>query len=182
MLIKYRIFLYAVAVVAAVLGAYHFWFSPTAHYKRQVQLALDGLSKAVESQKPALVRDALDKMIGDAARINLDVYFPMPGQPHKPQPPQPFGKADFIAFVDNILYSVNGYHFRASANTLVLSNDKASGVLDFTSDAGAHGVSTVLMEASSQFSAQSSCHATVLFDAAAKPSLSDLSCEVQISR
>ena len=170
------------ALLALLASGYSFLFSATAHYRHQVQLALDGLAQAVETQDAAKVHAYLESTIHEFAHISLEVHFSVPGQNQKAPPPELFGKTEFLSVIDNTLYSVNNYHFKARAGELVLAGDKATATLDFTAESSAHGVSTALMEAGMDFRTPATCHAKVMFDTNARPVIADLNCVVTIQK
>lgn len=113
-------------VISGLLGGLYYQFLyPPSVMKREIEKMLGQVSAAVETQDRAKVAEALGVVIADDALIHLSVETSLGLQPTGQRPvSQDFDKASFIAFIDNLLYSVNNVHFYPKLDDLAYRADE----------------------------------------------------------
>lgn len=99
-------------VLLLMSGMFYLYFNEAQTKKRAAQASLDRLSEAVESQDTKQVRAALETLLSDDATIRLEIYFFSIGN-NRPMKEQDFTKAEFIHFIDTIIYSLDSYSYTA---------------------------------------------------------------------
>lgn len=160
-------------------GLYYQFLWPPSASKRAVEAALQQFAAAVETQDRAQVAAALDRLLADDALIRLDVEIVAFTQTTGRKPvAQDFDKAAFIAFIDNILYTVSDTHFYPKLQELSYRSDGSPMPAQMTSSARAEGNSYYAgVQVMMQFRTDSQCSGQVIFESDA-PKLYRASCSV----
>lgn len=171
--------IFALLLLALGGGLYYQYLYPPSAAKRQVENALKTFAAAVETQDRAKVGAALDALITDDATIRLDVEIMAVTQQTGRKPvSQDFSKAEFIAFMDNILYTVTDYHYYPKLQQLEYRDDGRPMPTVFTAGARGEGSSYYAgVQVMMQFHTDSNCTGQVVVSGGA-PQLSQASCHV----
>jgi hypothetical protein len=157
----------ALLMIAALLvggGVYHQFFYPPTLMKKAVQRSLEQFGQAVATGDRAQVGQVLDAQMADDAIVHLEVSFlSLVHQNHQPMT-QDFDKAGFVRFVDNILYSLETYHYQAQLESLLLNADRSMADITFTSKEWADGKSHYGgVAVGMRFSSDTQCSGQVVF-------------------
>ncbi len=128
--------------------------------KREAQAALQQFADAVASKDQKKVSAALTQLLTDDAKIHLTVNFFSIGNA-RPAMDQDFDKAQFITFIDNILYSLTDYSYTPSLTSL---NSK-TGAVTFHSSEWADGANMMGgVSLNMRYSSSSECTGNVTFE------------------
>lgn len=169
-----------VGAALAMLGGLYFQFYwPPNAAKREVEKALQQFAAAVETQDRAQVSAALNALIADGATIRLNVEILAVTQQTGQKPVmQDFDKAEFIRFIDNILYTVTDSHYYPKLKTLEYRDDGRPMPVAFTSNERGEGSSYYAgVPVAMRFTTDTACTGQVIFTGDA-PQLSQASCDV----
>lgn len=176
-----RIIVYIVLLVAVVGGGLYYQYDPTLKFKREAQQVLDSLSSAVETQDRTQIAKGLSAAMAETAQIKLEIHFPSPGGQKAPDmTAQNFTKAEFLSFIDNVLYSLKDYHLKASIDTFKLSSDKSMAAVTFVSKANAADLMGITSGTNMRFAGDSTCNAQIIYAVNESPKLGQLSCVTEV--
>jgi len=145
-------------------GLYYNVFSSSAIMRSNTEKALQQFADAVETQDRVKVSAALTQLLADNAKIHLEVTFSSINSANLRPMTQDFDKAAFIAFIDNILYTVSDYHYRPKLQEFTLGETDIANV-QFTSGQWADGSSyysgvSLMMH----FSGDAQCNGEAVFE------------------
>lgn len=172
-----------VAVIATLVLAgsiYYLFFYPPEVLQRHTQGALDHYSDAVATKDRANIGAALKALLADDAKVRFSVSMVSGGGAARPEA-EDFSKADFITFVDNILYSLSDYAYSAPPrlDAFTISADRKTATVVFSSKERAEGPDWVAStKLNMQFSSDTLCHGEVRF--APEPQLENADCAMQL--
>ncbi len=148
--------LIALTLLMGGMGYYYF----SGEKKREAQAALQQFADAVASKDRAKVSAALTELLTDDAKIHLTVNFFSIGNT-RPAMDQYFDKAQFITFIDNILYSLTDYSYTPTLKTL----DNKTGDASFISSEWADGANMMGgVSLNMRYSSNSECTGNVMFE------------------
>jgi hypothetical protein len=102
--------LWSLIILALVLvgGMLSYHYSPLQVRKRAVMEALEVYKEAVATKEREKVLGAFDALLADDAQVRLEIHFFAIANRHQPME-QKFDKAQFLTFIDNIIYSLKDY-------------------------------------------------------------------------
>ncbi len=159
-------------------GLYYYLYFPYP-YKQNSQQMLDTINMAIKSQNSDQIKRILGATLTDSTQVTLEVAFPSPpGQKTPNVSAEKFSKAEFLSFLDNILYTLHDYNFVANAHSVSLSKDKQSGEMVFTAKADAAGESRI--DANMRFNGDIICNASVNYMNIQVPVITKLACIVHV--
>jgi len=172
----------ALLLLAIGGGAYYQLFYPPKVLERETETALAALSTAVLSHDRAKVSAALQDSLMDTAKIHLEVRLYSVTQMDGGKPAiQDFTKADFITFIDNVLYPLTEYSYQPELQSFTLSPDRKSAAVTFTSREFADGTEQYSGTAvGMRYSSETDCTGQVVFEPK-KVLLDNVSCNVRMS-
>lgn len=151
---------YILAVIALIGGMVWYYFSDSEVKKREIRASLAGLSQAVASKDRKQVSATLAKLLTDDAKVHLTIEFLSIGN-LRPAMDEDFDKVKFIAFIDNLLYSLTDYRYTPTLKKL----DAKSGKAAFSSVGWADGSGiTAGISLDMRYSSETSCEAAVIFE------------------
>lgn len=107
-------------------GLYYTLLYPPSIMKRNTENALQRYSDAVETQDRAKVGAAISELLTDDAKVHLEVTFSTISAANTHPMTQDFDKAQFLSFVDNILYTLTDYHTRPKLEEFTLNGEAAN--------------------------------------------------------
>ena len=140
-------------------GMAGYYFSSSQVQKRAVQASLIQFSEAVATKDRAKVSAALTQLLTDDAKIRLEVHF-FSIVNARPAMEQDFDKAQFIAFIDDILYSLTDY-----STTPQLTSLEEGGKLAFTSVEWADGANMMGgVSVNMRYSSNTNCEGMAIFE------------------
>ncbi len=170
-----------VAVAAGLGGAYYFFFHPPVVLKRATSQALGQFAASVASQDREKIKQSLQALVADDAKIHLEVTFvALMRQGGAPAVVQDFTKADFITLVDTTLYSLTAYDYQPELQSFALAEDHKTAAITFTSKQYADGNSYYAGTAvNMRYSADVTCEGTASFTKET-PQLSQASCKMEL--
>lgn len=173
--------LFAVLAISVTLmagGLYYQFFYPPSVMKNNTEAALSRFADAVETQDRAKVSEALQTLLADDAKIRLEVTFSAISSANVRPMTQDFDKAQFIAFLDHILYPMRDYHDRPTLQRFALGEDQVAAVEWNSSQSGVGPsyYSGVALEM--QYSGSADCRGEAIFDQARQPQLKTAACSV----
>lgn len=177
--IMYRIILTVISILA-LGGIWYFFFYPPEVLQRHTQGALNGFSEAVATKDRANIGAAMKALLADDAKVRFSVSMVSGGGAARPEA-EDFSKADFITFVDNILYSLSDYAYSAPPrlDAFTISADRKTAAVVFSSKERAEGPDWVAgTKLNMQFSSDTLCHGEVRF--APEPQLENADCAMQL--
>lgn len=129
-----------IALVAIIIGAAVYGLYPPLVKKRQAAAVLDQFAATVATKDRAKIGAFLTDTLADDAKIHLEAQVFSISQPDNAKPIlQDFDKPAFIAFVDNILFSMTDYDYAAELADFTLGQDGHAADLRFTSQEWADG-------------------------------------------
>lgn len=142
--------------------------------KRQVNASLAQFANAVATKDRKAVSAVLTRLLTDDAKVHLTVNFFSIGN-GRPAMEEHFDKAQFITFIDNILYTLTDYSYTPHLQTL----DKESGAVSFTSGEWADGVNMMGgVSVDMRYSSDTQCEGRVIFEQSIAR-LTQVSCQMQ---
>ena len=166
------------ALIVAVI--YYQFFYPPNVMKRQVEASLAAFSAAVESQDRAKISVTLQDMLTESAHVHLEVTMVSLTQEMGKPAVQDFGKAEFIPFIDNVLFPMTDYHYEAELESFALGTDKKSANVSFTSKQYGDGTSYYAGTAvAMRESAEAECTGQVVFERK-QALLNDVNCALNL--
>lgn len=162
-------------VVMALLlagGMAAYYFSEGQSRSREMRAGLRKISDVVATKDRAKIGAALNEFLTDDAQIHLSVqFFAIGNQP--PVMDQQFDKAQFITFIDNLLYSSTDY----GNNTQLATLDVKSSEITFVSNDWADGANMLGgTSIDMRYTLSSECTGTAYF--ALKAQLQKADCKV----
>ena len=129
-------------IVFAFMGGGYYYqnYYPPSVLKREAKKSLNEFAASVATKDRAQISAALQKLLTDDAKIHLEVSFFAGITNETPPSKQDFDKKSFIAFIDNILYSLTDYSYQPTLTRIDASRRK-EGVapVEFTSNDWADG-------------------------------------------
>lgn len=157
-------------------GLYYTLFYPPSVMKRNTEAALQAFADAVETQDRAQVASTLNMLLTNDAKIHLEVTFSAISSANLKPMVQDFDKASFLAFLDNVLYTVSDYHYRPKLQEFLLQDEIAA--VQFTATQWADGPSyfagvTLMMH----FSGDMQCKGEAVFENL-QPKLRSANCTI----
>ncbi len=173
----------ASAVILALLlaaSAYYFFFYPPHVLKGATKEALSQFEQAVQTKDRAKIGAVLSTLLTDDAKIHLSVSFLSITAPDAPAVVQDFDKTNFIAFIDNVLYPLTDYDYRARLETFALADDGKTAAVTFTFRQWAdgneyYGGNPVAM----RYSAEATCSGQAAFENK-KARLAQVTCKINL--
>jgi len=174
-----------IAFIAALLllaaGGYYYCFYPPALLARATQRALDELSQSVATKDRVHIGEAFQALLTDRAHIRLEVSFFTPLQQGGKPVIQEFDKPAFMAFIDNILYSLQDYSTRNTLQEFSLSTDKQTAHVVFTLHSWGDGLSYYGgISVNVRFNAETVCDGDVAFEGK-RALLGGATCKIEIA-
>ncbi len=161
-------------------GLYYFFAYPPVVLRHRTELALHGFGDAVATQDRSKVADTLRHMLAGQAHIRLSVRSPVMADGTPPAQTQELDKAQFLSFVDNVLYSLKNYSFSTRLQTFTLQKDYKSAAIVFSAQGGGDDLAYYTgMPASIRLRANISCASEVHFTASSIV-FGDTSCTLQL--
>jgi len=162
-------------------GTYYQFYYPPMVKKHATEHALQHFADAVATKDRAKIGEALQQWLTDTAHIRLEIGFFSLAQPEGGKPAtEDFDKPTFITFIDNILYSLSDYDYRAQLHDFSLSADGKIASVAFASQAWGDGMSYYGGTGiNMRFSSDSACEGEVAFDGE-KPRLDKVTCKMQL--
>lgn len=173
--------LLAVVLLAMAGGLGYQFLYPPQVMKRATQAALDQVAQAVETQDKAQAAAALNALLTDDARIHLEVnFFMLMHAESSKLVTQDFDKPSFLAFIDNILYTVEDTHYIPKLTQLSLNEagDAASVIIlsrELARGPSYYAGTMVIM----RFASDTTCSGEVVFIERA-PRLREAKCVLQL--
>lgn len=175
----------AVVALLVLAGSYYYFLYPPKIIQRKAEAALMHFSSVVATKDRAKIGETLGQFLTDDAQIHLDVGFfslstiEETGSGGR-QTGQDFDKASFLGFVDNILYTLTDYSYEPEIQSFILSLDRTTASMTFTSKEWADGMSYYGGTAVEvRFSSHTTCSSDVSF-ATPTPVLTKLNCRMQL--
>jgi len=170
----------AIIVLFIAGGAYYQFYYPPMVLKHKTEAVLADFGKVIESKNRSSIGSRLEQLLTEQPKLHLDVFFLSFGQPDTRPVAQDFDKANFISFVDNIIFSLNDYGYQAELQNFNLSKDRTAADITFTSQEWGEGLSyyggaSITMH----FSSTTICEGHVIFTSE-KPQLDRLSCAMKL--
>jgi hypothetical protein len=133
---KIIIFLVVLSSIAGI--AYWQFFYPPHILKNQTEAALEQFADRVATKDRTKIGEALNDLLADDAKITLGVsFFSITRQ--NPAVVQNFDKANFIHFIDTVLYPMTDYAYEPVLETFELADDRQSAAVMFSSKEWADG-------------------------------------------
>lgn len=174
------IFILVVLLVAGGGIYYYYHIYPPVVLRSQVQDRLAAFDTAVGTKQRGNVTGMLGELLAEDARIGLNVGFYTLSQRHGNTPSaQEFTKESFVAFIDNLLYTLEEYSSLSQLQTFRLAEDRKTATTDFHLQGAATGMSYYGgLGVGMQFSADTNCQADISF-ALTPPQMTRLTCEVK---
>lgn len=156
---SWRIF--AVLALFLGIGCWQYLYPPTVR-QRQTRLALERFSEAVASHDRGRISGVLSELMNEDAKLTLEVQWLAFSERGRQPIVQDFTKADFVRFVDNILYTMDDYGYTPELEQFRYAKDGATVV--FTSGEWADGKSHYGgIAVSMRFSSNTRCEGEVVF-------------------
>ncbi len=170
-----------IAFVLLVLGCGYYKFMYTPHILREAtQKALDDFSAAVATKDRAKVGASLSAHLMEGAKIHLEVTFFSLTQNQQKPVVEDFTKAEFLTFIDNVLYPLDDYEYTPELGDFSLNSERNAAGVTFTSSEWADGKSHYAgVAVGMRFSSNSECEGHVLF-ANKIPSIDTVSCKLEL--
>lgn len=168
----------AIAVLTLIGGGvYYHYFYPPRVLERATEKALADFTEAVRTHDRANIAAYLNDFMADDASITLSVSHFSLTNPNAAAHRQDFDKPQFIAFIDNILYTMDHYDFYdAFLGTFTPAPDRTSAAVAFSGKAWGDGKSTYGgADVSMRFWFQPACEGAVRFNQRA-PQLTQATC------
>ncbi len=108
-----NIIIAGIAALLMLFAGVSYFIYPSLVMRHKTVQALEELNAAVAARERTKINAALKQMLAERAHIKLNVRFLFASRPNSPPVAQEFDKEHFLAFVDNILYSLEDYRFDA---------------------------------------------------------------------
>lgn len=163
-------------------GFYYENYYPPNKLKKATQASLNQFAEAVATKDLTKVSEALNTLLTDDAKVNLEVGIFAGITNQTPMTKQEFDKQSFIDFINNTLYSLSDYAY----NPKLIKHDAsaiASGTapVEFTSNDWADGNNMYGgLAVAMRFTTDVSCTGTTKFDEAFVVKLSAANCVVKL--
>ncbi len=157
-------------------GLYYTLFYPPSVMKRNTEAALQRYADAVETQDRAKVGAALAELLTDDAKVHLEVTFSTISAANTRPMTQDFDKPAFLAFVDNILFTLTDYHTRPKLEEFALNGETANIQFKATqwADGPTYYTGVALM---AHFTGDTQCSGEAVFTAL-QPKLKSANCTI----
>lgn len=160
--------------------AYYSMFYPPVVKRKAAEAALYSFAEAVASHDRGRIGEVLEKHLDGNVSLQLEVQFLSLTQNGSRPVIQDFDKPAFLRFVDNIIYAMEDYGYRARLEHFALAPDGQTAQVIFSSGEWADGKSyyggvSVMM----RFSSDTRCEGAVTFTEAF-PRISSLRCVMSL--
>lgn len=167
--------------IALLAGIFYIqYIHPTRKLRVRTEAVFDKLREATEESKREEVGYVLENYISPTAKIILNVHFFSLSQQKKDESALSFDKPSFIRFVDNVIYSMESYHFFGDLSTFELNDAHTMAMVSFKAKAWADGKNHYGgLEIMSRFSTDATCEAQVIF-VDAEPFIEQMTCDVPV--
>ena len=171
----------AALLFVVLSGAYYYFAWPPMVLRHKTEHALVTFNRAVATHDRAKISEALKTLLAPQAHIKLEISFFSPLKQNVPATVQDFDKEQFLAFVDNVLYSLKTYSFDATLHGFTLSADRKMADVVFNSQNTAEDLLFYAgMGANMHFNADIVCTGRADFGDA-EPVLDNAECTVQLT-
>ncbi len=173
-----RLMLFIVALLLLAGGGYYYFLHPPSVLKRETEGMLEAFAETVATKDRAQISEHLRALLPTSGTVHLEVHMFSLTEPDRPMV-QDFDQAQFIAFVDNVLYPLTDYAYQPTLESFAL-NDDGTAQVAFSSQDWADGISyyggTGLQV---RYSADTACNATLRFEQK-QPLIDALSCAMRL--
>ena len=122
----------------------------------------------------------LQTLIADDAAIKLRVFFGPRVQTKNTPEAEPLGKADFIGFIDNVLYSLKAVSFKASAGFPAVDWQRKLAELDVSVEGSGRDTMSAL-GVPVEFTLSGGCQAVADISVEKMP-LKQLACDLSVGK
>jgi len=158
-------------------GAYYYFLYPPVALKHKTEHALNDFNTTVAGKDRTKIKEHLEQLLTDTSRIRLEIQFLSVLTQNNPAVVQNFDKKGFLAFLDNVLYPLQDYYFKAQILTFKLRKDKQQADVVFSSPSWAEDAAYFGM---AHFTADITCNTDVIFNAG-QVNVDDADCKVHLT-